>query len=189
MGSGGRIQRFQCPSLQQLEVTSQEDGACFLLWRVYLPLRLLVELTALHWVFVHNHEKVRQWLTATRKTDSVNKTQIKISLSLYPLQITSWIGWTVARMTFTLSQSLKPSGRISTSADTDADRVIGQNDPLQLTSWPLTPQWPCDKNYQHDVQQTSCLKKIKPTLIIPDHSRPPQITPDILTRRPEKCIS
>lgn len=132
---------------------------------------------------------MRQWLTATHKTDIVNKIQIKISLSLYLFQITFWIGWTVVRMTFTLSQSLKSSGRISTLADTDADRVIGQNDPLQLTSWPLTPQWPCDKNYQHDVQQTSCLKKIKHTLIIPDHTRQPQITLALLTRLPKECIS
>lgn len=144
-------------------------------------------LSKLLYSLVYNHEKVRQWLTA--KTDSVNKTQIKISLSLYLFQITSWIGWTVARMTFTLSQSLKSSGRISTLADTDADGVTGQNDPLQLTSWPLTPQWPCDKNYQHDVQQTSCLKKIKHTLIIPDHLWQPHITPDLLSRLPKEWIS
>lgn len=72
---------------------------------------LLVEQTGWLGVLVYDHGKVRQWLTASLKTDtlaltaSVNKTQIKISLSLYPFQITSWSGWIAARMTSTLSWS------------------------------------------------------------------------------------
>lgn len=53
----------------------------------------------------------------------------------------------------------KSRGRISTLADTDADQVIGQNDPWPLTSWLLTLQWPYDKDYYHDIQQASCLKE------------------------------
>lgn len=72
---------------------------------------LLVEQTGWLGVLVYNHGEVRQWLTACLKTDtfaltaSVNKTQIKISLSLYPFQITSWSGWIAARVTSTPSWS------------------------------------------------------------------------------------
>lgn len=105
-------------------------------------------------------------------TVCVNKTQIKISLSLYPFQITSWSGWIVARMTSTLSWSHCQNPEVEL-VPWQIQILIGQNDLWPLTSWLLTLQWPCDKDYQHDVQQTSCLKKIHT-----GHTRQDWATPD-----------
>lgn len=116
-------------------------------------------------------------------TVCVNKTQIKISLSLYPFQITSWSGWMAAGMTSTLpwSQCQNPEVELELW---QIQILIGQKDPWPLTSWLLTLQWPCDKDYQHDVQQTSCLKKT--TQATPGKIGLLQITPDLLSRLPKR---